>query len=324
MVRFVTIGTNFITDLMLEAARKTEWFELYAVYSRTEERARQSAQKYGAQVFYTDMDQVCKDANIDAVYIASPTFLHKAHAIQCMNAGKHVLCEKPIAPNEQDYLEMLECAERNNVLLLEAMRPAYSMGWQMVEDFLPRIAPLRRVTLQFCQYSSRYDKFKQGIVENAFKPELCNGALMDIGVYCVHVMQKLLGLPRTVQAQTTFLPASIDGQGTIIADYGEVMCELIYSKITQGQAPSQLQGEQGCILVDSVSNPTEITLQLRGGAVEKYEVPGSELDILYELEGFYGQLKNGADARQQEGSRNTLHIMDEVRTQTGIDFVAKI
>ncbi len=323
MVRFATIGTNFITDLILDAAKKTEWFELYAVYSRTEDRAQEFAQKHGAKVFYTDIDRVCKDENIDAVYVASPTFLHKAHAIQCMKAGKHVLCEKPIAPSEKDYLEMLECARANNVLLLEAMRPAYSIGWKLVEGLMERIAPLRRVTLQFCQYSSRYDKFKQGIVENAFKPELCNGALMDIGVYCVHVMQKLLGLPKQVHAQTTFLPASIDGQGTIIAAYDDVLCELLYSKITQGQAPSQLQGEQGCILVDSVSNPGEITLSLRDGTVEKHEVPGSESDILYELEGFYDQLQNGADACQQQATQNTLRIMDEVRAQTGIDFVAK-
>ena len=168
MVRFATIGSNTITDKFLQAAQAVEGFALVGVYSRTESRARAYAQEKKAKKWYSSMEALCADAQIDAVYVASPNAFHKQQCIQLMNAGKHVICEKPIAPCAQDYIEMLDCARRNRVVLCEAMRPAYSMGIPQVKKLLPEIGTVRRATLQFCQYSSRYDKFRAGIVENAF------------------------------------------------------------------------------------------------------------------------------------------------------------
>ena len=86
---------------------------------------------------------------------------------------------------------------------------------------LQKLGKIRRVTFQMCQYSSRYDKFKNGIIENAFRPELSNGSLMDIGVYCVHPMVKILGKPDRVMASCVKLHNGVDGMGTILASYDE-------------------------------------------------------------------------------------------------------
>ncbi len=320
MVRFATIGSNTITDKFLQAAQAVEGFSLVGVYSRTESRARAYAQEKKAKKWYSSMETLCADAQIDAVYVASPNAFHKQQCIQLMNAGKHVICEKPIAPCAQDYIEMLDCARRNRVVLCEAMRPAYSMGIPQVKKLLPEIGTVRRATLQFCQYSSRYDKFRAGIVENAFKPELCNGALMDIGVYCVHVMQKLFGVPEHIAAQALFLKGGIDGQGTILASYPQMQCEVIYSKITQAVTPSQIQGEEGCILLDAVSATSSITVIPRNGQRRVIQVPGAERDMEFEVKAFLNQIREGADVYQQQGTLNTLRIMDRARNLTGIDF----
>lgn len=66
------------------------------------------------------------------------------------------------------------------------MRPDFDPAFDMIKNALPRIGKIRRASFEFCQYSSRYDRFKDGIIENAFNPALGNAAVSDIGVYCIH------------------------------------------------------------------------------------------------------------------------------------------
>lgn len=192
MVNFAVIGTNFVTDSLIDAGRQCEGFHVQAVYSRTMERAKEYAEKYEIEDCCDSLGQLAQAKNIDAVYVASPNALHAEQSIQMMNAGKHVLCEKTIASNLKELKEMLSVAKKNHVILLEAMRSAFDPGFTAIQKNLPKLGKIRRATFQYCQYSRRYDNYKMGIIENAFKPELSNGALMDIGVYCVHPLVKLL------------------------------------------------------------------------------------------------------------------------------------
>lgn len=129
---------------------------------------------------------------------------------------KNVLCEKPFATNKRDAEEMINCARENNVLLMEEMRLTCTPNFQNVKNNLDKIGKIRRYSANFCQYSSRYDKFKEGIVLNAFKRELSNGALMDIGVYCIHPMVNLFGRPNSLKANAVKLSTGVDGEGSII------------------------------------------------------------------------------------------------------------
>ena len=81
---------------------------------------------------------------------------------------------------------------------MEAMKNVHSPGFHAMMDNLYKIGTVRRATIQYCQYSSRYDKFKKGIIENAFNPKLSNGALMDIGSYCIHFLASLFGKPEKI------------------------------------------------------------------------------------------------------------------------------
>ncbi|MCQ4762299.1 oxidoreductase, partial [Alistipes onderdonkii] len=99
------------------------------------------------------------------------------------------------------------------------------------------------------QYSSRYDKFRQGIVLNAFNPELSNGAMMDIGVYTVYPMVALFGRPLEVEAQGIVLSSGADGQGAINFRYEGMNATVLYSKIANSSLPSEIQGEEGNLLL---------------------------------------------------------------------------
>ncbi|GJM74689.1 hypothetical protein HMSSN036_69050 [Paenibacillus macerans] len=108
MIRFGTIGTNWITERFIQAALETEQFVLTAVYSRTEEKGKEFAAKFGDPKVFTEVKVLAESADVDAVYIASPNSLHAEQAILLMDHGKHVLCEKPMASNAAEVRRMIE------------------------------------------------------------------------------------------------------------------------------------------------------------------------------------------------------------------------
>ncbi|MDO5407028.1 MAG: Gfo/Idh/MocA family oxidoreductase [Eubacteriales bacterium] len=324
MVRIATIGTNFITRWFMEALQHCDDAVCAAVYSRKEETARAFAAEYGVATCYTDLEALASAPDIDAVYIASPNSLHCQQAILMMEHGKHVLCEKTIASNSAELAHMLETAKKNHVVCLEAMRSVFDPGFAAIEDNLPKLGKVRRVSFQYGKYSSRYDKFKAGIVENAFDPAFSNGALMDIGVYCVHPLVKLFGMPERIMADALKLENGVDGAGTILASYGHMQAELLYSKITDNRLPSQIQGEEATMLIEDIPHPCELTICYRDGRKEvlAVEKEGAS-NMIYEIRIWVELIEHGGDPEQYNAaSVMELQVMDEVRRQTGIRFPA--
>jgi predicted dehydrogenase len=162
-VRFGVVGTNYITDWVLTGARQDERFELSAVYSRTEASAQAFATRHAIPHTFTSLEEMAKSPLIDAVYIASPNFLHASQSILCMRYGKHVLCEKPFASNAREVREMIAAAEKYGVTLMEAMKPTLTPNFLSARENLGRVGVVRRYFSCYCQYSSRYDKLKEGI-----------------------------------------------------------------------------------------------------------------------------------------------------------------
>ena len=322
-MKFAVIGSNFVADWFLNAGKRCENFELYAIFSRTEERAREYASIHGAPVYYTKLEQLEQDPAIEAVYLASPTYCHANQAIRLMNAGKHILCEKPIAFNEGEFSKMINAARANHVVLLEAMRSDYSPAFQSVRKGLSKLGTLRRASLRFCQYSSRYDNFKCGIVENAFRPDIAGGAIMDIGVYPIHTMISLFGAPRSVNSLLVPLHTGVDGEGSILFDYGEMIGEVTYSKITNSSLPCETQGENGNLLFDRITNMSKVEIQYRDGSNEILYHQTPDEEMRYELEAFLRYACAGIFPEQElEITRMTLACMDEVRKTAGIVFPA--
>lgn len=323
MIRFATIGTNFVVDWFLECAKKCNELEYVGTYSRDIKKAEQFGNKYGSYLFFDDLEELALSDKIEAVYIASPNSKHYEQAMLMIENGKHVLLEKPMASNAKEAELLIKAAKNNNVVLMEAMRTVFDPGFQTIESALKEIGTVRRATFQYCQYSSRYDKFKNGIVENPFKPELSNGALMDIGVYCVHPMIRLFGMPRQIQAQAVILPDSIDGEGTIIAKYDGMLAEMVYSKISDSKTPSQIQGEKGSIVIKEISNPREVTIYFRDGSVKEYDIPYCELDLEYEAVKWIQMIMEcDYTDSQSRYSLMALKVMDEARKQQNIIFPA--
>lgn len=245
MIRFGVVGTNWITDEFIRCAKLTKDFKLNAVYSRTEERAAEFAEKYSVEAIFTDLESMAKSNLIDAVYIASPNSYHACQAKIFLENKKHVLCEKPIASNLSELEEMVKSAKENQVLLMEAMTSAFLPNFKIIKDNLFKIGKVRRYFGSYCQYSSRYDKYKLGENPNTFNPEFSNGSLMDIGIYCLYPLIHLFGKPNDIYANGVILKSGVDGEGELILNYDNMDAIIIHSKISNSYLQSEIQGEEG-------------------------------------------------------------------------------
>lgn len=333
-VRFGVIGTNFISDWVIAGARQDERFELVAVYSRRQETADAFATKHQIPYTFTSLEEMAQSSLIDAVYIASPNFLHAEQSILCMRHGKHVLCEKPFASNAREAQEMIAASQRYDVTLMEAMKPTLTPNFRVVRENLHRLGVVRRYFSSYCQYSSRYDKFKEGIVLNAFKPELSNGAMMDIGIYTVYPMVVLFGRPKKVSAMGVVLSSGADGQGVVNLQYEGMNATVLYSKIADSSLPTEIQGEDGNIRLDRINSisrvdclPRRVAASGKGqeGASENISAVTDKDEYYYEVAEFINLVIAGkweSDVNSHENSLITLEIIDEVRRQLGVVYPA--
>jgi len=325
--RFATIGTNFIVKQFLEAALLLPEFEWYGAYSRNQDTGltfiRENSSKPSSITLYTNIDDLAADTMVDAVYIASPTAYHKEQALLMLQNGKHVLCEKPAAVAKLEWLEMQTAADTARVVLLEAMRPLHTPTFELLKNSLPELGTLRYAAFHYCQYSSRYDNFKNGIIENAFRPELSNGALMDIGIYCIEMMLGLLGMPLDIYSHSHILQDSIDGCGSAIAVYDGLHCTLTYSKISHSDFGCEIQGEHATLTFKGMNVPQNGKITYSTGE-EKivFEAP-SENDMRYELSSFINMIEQRISSNPyHEITANALHLTDVIRKQNEISFLA--
>lgn len=327
MIRFATIGTNKIVDIFLESAKSIKDFEYVCVYSRNEDTAKDFATKHNAKRYTTNLLDIAIAIDIDAVYIASPNSLHCEHSILMLKNKKHVLCEKAISSNEKEVKEMLKVAEDNGVILLEAMRSVFDTGFKAIENNLHKLGKIRRATFQYCQYSSRYDNFKNGIIENAFNPSFSNGALMDIGVYCIYPMVHLFGKPDNIASNGVILENGIDGAGTIIFSYdndeNNMQGELMYSKISNSYMPSQIQGENASMIIEEIPDTREITIIYNNGSKENITIDKPTSNMVYEIQAFINFIKNNEKPlKYNQSSIMEMEVVDVVKNQLGIVFPA--
>lgn len=285
-MNIAVIGTNFISDSFCLAVKKVRGVNVLAVYSRTNDRGRGFAERHGIPRAFCDLDTMLSDKDIDAVYVASPIFVHADQVVRAMRSGKHVLCEKMMAATLDEFYEMKSVSEKYRKVLLEAMRPAHDPLWRAVRESLPKIGKIRRASLEFCQYSSRYDKFKAGTVENAFNPKIKNSALSDIGIYPLSMALSLFGEPESLDSRSVFLENGFEGEGALTLGYPDKLVTVTYSKISDGVTPSVIEGEDGSIIINKVSAPTSVTLKLRGEAPHLIAKAATEENMHHEITSF--------------------------------------
>ncbi|GAA1392057.1 Gfo/Idh/MocA family oxidoreductase [Luteococcus peritonei] len=324
MVRFATIGTSSIVDRFVDAVAVTDEAVYTVAHSRDLERAQLWAAGHGAQRAVDHLEQLAGATDVDAVYIASPNALHHDQAELLLRAGKHVLVEKSACSTLAEWQHLLDIAHANQVVLLESVRTVHDPSWRMITSYLPSLGPVRQVELHMAQRSRRYDNFLAGRVENIFRPEMSAGALMDLGVYCLHPLVTLFGLPGRIQASSVLLRNGIDGATSLLLDYPGFTASVSCSKTTVDPRPSMLSGEDATLLVDAIADPQRLRMaDAHTGEVEDLQVDKPLPQQAYVLQAFARMVQDPTLAAvHQQATTDALTVMDEARRQVGLDFPA--
>lgn len=329
MIRFGIIGTGRISDWVMAGASQDPRIKVTAVCSRSAANAEAFINRHpiaeGAKA-YTSVAEMVADPDVDAVYIGTPNQTHCDYTLTSLKAGKHVLCEKPLAVNASEGRRMVETARETGCMLMEAMVSTLNPNFRLVADRMGEVAPIRHYTSSFCQYSSKYEALKKGIVASAFHPSYA-GALRDVGIYTLYPMVSLFGRPQSVHSDVTTFPTSegpVDVHGTLSFRYEGMTASLTYSKICDSFVPTEISGEKGNLLLDEVHIARMAQMVPHGtpssgqGPKAKGETLSESLpcnEYFYEFKEFADVLEAGgleSEINSPDTSLTVLEIIDDV------------
>lgn len=316
MVRFGIIGTGRISDWVLKGAAQDPRIKVTAVCSRSIEAAEAFIVRnpLAAEArIYTSVEDMAADPEVDAVYIGTPNQTHCDYTLISLKAGKHVLCEKPLAVNATEGRRMIDAARAAGLLLMEAMVSTLNPNFIAAAARVSEIAPIRNYSSFYCQYSSKYEALQHGEIASSFMPGTA-GALRDIGVYTIYPLVALFGRPMKVRGELHKLETSAglsDVCGTAYLEYPEMSATLTWSKTYDSFQTTEIAGEGGNIILDEIhiARKAEIIPHAAPNSGQG-DKPGRIIiseglpfkEFYYEFKEFADLLENG----QTESSHNSL------------------
>ncbi|MST79650.1 Gfo/Idh/MocA family oxidoreductase [Lactobacillus equicursoris] len=242
-----------------------------ATTKRSAQVGQDLAKKYHIHKCYDDYLEMLKDPDVDTVYVATPPSMHYQMCRDSLEAGKNVICEKPFVFTPDEALDLKKTADEHGGLIAEAITTVYLPNFQALQKDLAKIGPVHVVSLNYTQYSSRYDAFLQGEILPAFNPKLGGGALLDLNVYNIHLATALFGAPKAVHYYPN-MQKNVDTSGILILTYEDKQATLTAAKDSQAFFKNQslIAGEKGFIsFAGSPGALASYRLDLGGGQDEE-------------------------------------------------------
>ncbi|MDO4459418.1 MAG: Gfo/Idh/MocA family oxidoreductase [Clostridia bacterium] len=326
MLRFGTVGTSRICSDYITGALGTGLWEYSACYSRNYETGKAFAENFGVDNIYTNLEAMAKSSDIDAVYIASPNFLHVEQSLLFLKNGKHVICEKPVSSHAEDVRMLHRIARENNVIFLEAMMYMHMPAREIFTKAIKTIGDIPIAHINFCRKSKQLQNLLDGKLPNIFNPKMEAGGLMDIGIYTLYPVVDLFGMPSETHISAKLLDNGADACGSIIFRYPERVVTMNYSKISETLIPSEFQGEKGILSCDSISLLSGMTLTDEKGNSEKLmDYPDKKWLMGFEARDLYRYITEPDNTKEEYDycltiSENIAELLEQLRKDAGIFF----
>ena len=287
-IRLGIIGTGHILDRFLPGAARSAAVEVVAIASRDEERARRTAADRGIGRAHGSYEALLADDDVDAVYICLPNALHHAWTMRSLEAGKHVLCEKPYSTSDAEVNEAHDLATARGLVLTEGFMWRHGPHALRFVEELPRIGELRTIRSTF-SFSIKSD------ADVRLSRELAGGSLMDVGTYCVSASRLLAGRePETAFGMAWTGPSGVDERFSGLLDFGEGLVATLTSGFRSDHSGIEAIGSAGSLrLDDPFAGRATWLLGSDGFSVEIPQVNPYEL----ELDDFAGAISGEHPAR---------------------------
>ena len=322
-LRFGIIGTGHMADTFAAELRSLKDFGIVAaaVGSRHRATAEAFASRHGIERAFGSYAELAADPSIDVAYIATPHSFHEAHTVQCLQSGKHVLCEKPFAINAAQADRMIGCARAHGKFLMEAM-------WTR---FLPAMAALRehiaRGALGRIQLIVGGGAFVPSPQPDQYllQPLLGGGVLLDAGVYFISIVTALVGSALRVRATGVIGPSGVDEQDVWLTEHADGAQAVCYVSLRTRRAPDlEIMGERGRMLVHApVFCPTQLTLSRPDGTDEIQHYPIEDGGYRYQALEVLRCVRLGLSESPHlplAETRAVMATMDEIRAQLGFRY----
>lgn len=324
MLNLAILGAGSIARQMAATVRKMnergDGVALYAVASRSEEKARAFAEAEGAAMAFGSYEAMLRDDQVDLVYIATPHALHAEQMLLCLQYGKPVLCEKAFTGNARQAERVLNAFEQKGVLATEAIWTRYMPSRQMVNEIIAsgEIGEVRVLTANL-GYAVQH---KERIV----RPELAGGALLDLGVYTLNFASMVLGDDvERMDSLVTMLPSGVDGEEDIVLHYRNgVSAHLLSTAACRTNRHGMVYGTKGYLQVDNINNPQRLDVfDTNDRLLRTLHVPAQLTGYEYEVLACMDALQNGQTECPQMPHAQTLRMMrqmDALREKWGMRY----
>lgn len=254
-MKLLIAGAGFIVSDFLTITKDLKNTKLVGITGTTSDldRMKEYQAKYGIEKIYTDYDQALKKTSADTVYVAVPNFLHYSFAKKALLAGKNVICEKPFTVKYDEFKELKQIAEEKKLILVEAITNQYLTNYKNLKQSLSEIGKVKIVSMNYSQYSHRYDAFKEGKILPVFDPKKGGGALMDLNIYNIHFLVGLFGMPKKVEYHAN-IERGVDTSGILTLDYGKFKAVSIAAKDVAAPVTSLIEAEKETIIINGPAN----------------------------------------------------------------------
>jgi predicted dehydrogenase len=309
------IAQKFASDL-----QDVEGAQLYAVASRSQKKAEDFAENFNVQKAYSSYEALALDSKVDIIYIATPHVFHFENSMMCLEHGKSVLCEKPIAMNATQFKAMMTTAKMNSKFLMEGL-------WT---NFMPHL----QKTLHLTQHQT-YGKCLKveadfsfeaefDIEKRLFNKNLGGGALLDIGIYPVYLALKLLGLPQEINASCEYSSTGVDMSNQIKFTYTSgATAELSSSFAKNTPSIAKVYFEKATVEFGSRFHQTDQLKITTDSGVD-------HIDFHYPTHGYQFEIKHVQDCLQKgltqspewplQSSLQLLETLDKIRKEMGLEY----
>lgn len=314
------LGAGHIAGTLAYTMQHLNEAECYAVASRSIEKAEEFASKFGFEKAYGSYEEMLSDKDVELVYIATPHSHHYRHMKLCIEAGKHILCEKAFTVNAKQAEEIFRLAKEKEVLVTEAIWTRYMPSRKIINDLLAQgiIGEVKTLTANLDYAIS--DK------ERLIKPELAGGALLDVGVYTLnfalmHFGNEITDMKSVVHLTTT----GVDGQNVITLSYKDDRLAVLTSGI-YGLSDRQgiFYGSKGWMVVDNINNPLEVKVYNEKRELQKTismpeQINGYEYQIL-ETIACIEKGEKECPSMRHEDTLEVMRMMDALRKEWGVCY----
>ncbi len=314
------LGTGGIVGGVVPTLKQLEQIECYAIASRTLEKAKQVAKKYGFLKAYGSYEELVADKEVELVYIATPHSRHFEDMKLCLEHGKHVLCEKAFTLNTKQAKEIQQLSKEKELFVAEAIWPRYMPSRYLIRAVMESglIGEITRMTANLCVPISH--------VPRLIRPELAGGALLDLGVYGLNFAIMHFGTElERVESSVELAETGVDGTEKIVLFYKNGRkAELEHSMFYTTDKRAVFYGEKGYIVVENIINPQSILVyDLNDKLIKTVKIPPQISGYEYEFAEVVECIKQGkleSNSMPLADSIYMMELMDSFRNEWGVVY----